>query len=148
MPGQGAVHVIPALPDQSAPPSFVGSWRIVETEVWSQDALDTVQPAYIRFDEESQGHLGLIVIGAGIDCRFSTRDGRPFVEFSFSGDDDGRPCSGRAWASIDDDGVLRGRLFLHCGDDSEFVAERGGDGALGPAPMTGPVPRGRRRRRR
>lgn len=104
--------------------AFAGGWRIVETEVWEEDALDTVQPAFVRFDDECIGSFGMIVIQAGIDCRFGVRDGRPLVEFTFEGDDDGHPCTGRAWATIEPDGKLRGRLFIHLGDDSEFVAER------------------------
>lgn len=107
--------------------AFQGRWHIVETELWDQDALDTVQPAFLKFDDESIGSLGMIVIGAGLDCRFGTRDGKPIVEFTFEGDDDGHPCSGRGWAAIDADGKLRGRLFIHLGDDSGFVA------ALAPA---------------
>jgi len=52
--------------------AFSGSWHIVETELWDQDALDTVQPAFLKFDDESIGSLGMIVIGAGLDCRFGT----------------------------------------------------------------------------
>jgi hypothetical protein len=108
--------------------AFSGSWHIVETELWDQDALDLVQPAFIKFDDECIGSFGMIAIGAGIDCRFSTRDGKPLVEFTFEGDDDGHPCTGRGWGVIDAGGKLRGRLFLHLGDDSEFVAERSGGG--------------------
>lgn len=89
-----------------------------------QDALHAVQPAFIKFDDERVGSLGMIVIGAGIDRRFSTRDGKPFVEFTFEGDDDGPPCSGRGVGVIEADEKLRGRLFLRLGDDSDFVAER------------------------
>lgn len=113
--------------------AFTGGWRIVETEVWAEDALDTVQPAFVRFDDECIGSFGMIVIQAGIDCRFGVRDGRPLVEFTFEGDDDGHPCTGRAWATIEPDGKLRGRLFIHLGDDSEFVAERAAQSSPRPA---------------
>jgi len=58
------------------------------------------------------------------------RDGKPFVEFTFEGDDDGHPCTGRAWAQIESDGRLRDRIYIHLGDDSEFMAERGEDAAV------------------
>jgi hypothetical protein len=126
--------------------AFSGSWHIVETELWDQDALDLVQPAFIKFDDECIGSFGMIAIGAGIDCRFSTRDGKPLVEFTFDGDDDGHPCSGRGWGVIDADGKLRGRLFLHLGDDSEFVAERGEGGEIAVGGNQRPRKRPRRRR--
>lgn len=57
-------------------------------------------------------------------CYYSQRDGKPLVEFSWNGHDDGRPKNGRGYAVLESDGTLRGRLFLHQGDDSGFVAER------------------------
>ena len=101
-----------------------GEWRITATEVWDRDALDLVQPAFIRFEDDRLGAFGMIALEAGIDCRFAELDGKPTVEFSFAGDDDGQPCCGRGWAMLERDGKLRGRLFLHRGDDSSFVAER------------------------
>jgi len=58
----------------------------------------------------------------------SSRRGSLIV-FTFEGDDDGHPCTGRAWAEIQSDGKLRGRIYIHLGDDSEFVAKRGEDAA-------------------
>jgi hypothetical protein len=44
------------------------------------------------------GELNLIAIEASVDYRVGTRDGAPIAEFSWEGDDDGRPISGRGWA--------------------------------------------------
>ncbi|MBX3159202.1 MAG: hypothetical protein KF773_24755 [Deltaproteobacteria bacterium] len=111
-------------PTRTTAAAFSGTWRITETELWDTDALDMMQPAFIRFDDEMVGSFGMIVISAEIDCRFGVRDGKPLVEFTFSGDDDGHPCTGRGWGVIDADGKLRGRIYIHLGDDSEFVASR------------------------
>ena len=119
-------------PDRTTATAFSGTWRITSAELWDTDALDTMQPAFIKFDDESIGSFGMIVISAGIDCRFGTRDGKPLVEFTFDGDDDGHPCTGRAWGVIDD-GKIRGRMYIHLGDDSGFVAERP-RGAIGRTP--------------
>jgi hypothetical protein len=43
---------------------------------------------------------------------------------SWEGFDDGSPASGRGWATLDTAGRLVGRIFIHKGDDSGFVAER------------------------
>ncbi len=58
------------------------------------------------------------------DCRFSERDGKPCVEFSWQGHDDSDDTCGRGWAIIKDDGKMHGRIFIHCGDDSTFNAKR------------------------
>jgi len=83
-----------------------------------------VQPAFIRFDDNRLGALGMIATQADLDCRYAMRDGKALAEFTFDGDDDGDPWLGRGWATLESDGTLHGRLFIHHGDDSDFVAER------------------------
>ncbi len=100
-----------------------GRWRIVETDMWDQEALDTVVPAYIRFDRRGMGEMQLIAIDASIDYRVEERDDASVVQFTWAGFDEGDPTSGRAWARIDGD-TLRGTLFIHQGDESTFVATR------------------------
>ena len=64
-----------------------------------------------------------------------TRDGRSGVEFSSEGNDDCDPASGRAWAVLEEDDSLRGRIFFHLGNDSSFTAVRGG--RVGPVAVRG-----------
>ena len=52
------------------------------------------------------------------------RDGRPGVEFSWQGSDEGDDVSGRGWAALNPDGKLEGHIYFHLGDDSAFRAER------------------------
>jgi len=101
-----------------------GEWRIATTDLWDRAALDLVEPAFIRFDDEGLGAFGMIALTGNLHCYYSERDGRPLVEFTWEGDDDGDARCGRGWASVHADGTLRGRLFIHLGDDSGFVAER------------------------
>jgi hypothetical protein len=105
---------------RTTPKLFHGRWRIIETEVWAEDALDLVVPAHITFAQGGLGHFQMIAVEGGIDCRFETDR----VEFSWVGDDDGEQTNGRGWAEIGKDGKLRGRLYFHQGDDSSFVAQR------------------------
>ena len=102
------------------PKAFLGTWRIVETEAWDQDALDLAGPAHITFTADGLGHFQMIAVQGEIDPRF---DGTR-VEFSWAGDDDGTESSGRGWAEIGEDGKLRGRIYFHQGDDSGFVAKK------------------------
>jgi hypothetical protein len=123
---------------RTTPKQFLGRWRIAETDMWDRDALDLVVPAHITFKQGALGHFQMIAVEGGLDCRF---DGDR-VEFSWLGDDEGQPTGGRGWAELKDDGKLRGRLYFHQGDDTEFVAERE------EVPGTGrkTAARGRRRR--
>ena len=101
-----------------------GTWRLVETEVWDVDALDLIESAHLTFGPRGLGELQLIAIGAEIDYRVTERDGLPFVEFSWAGHDDADPASGRGWAQLEPGGALKGRLFIHQGDESGFTAYR------------------------
>lgn len=107
--------------------SLSGRWRIVETELWDSDALNLVAPAFIEFGEEGLGSFGLIAVQGEMDCREVVRDGRQGVEFSWEGNDECDPASGRGWAVPEEDGSLRGRIFFHFGDDSGFTPVRGAE---------------------
>jgi hypothetical protein len=95
---------------------FEGVWRIEEMEVWGDDSPNLLGPANITFDDDELGSLQFVA--------FSERDGRPLVEFSWQGHDDSDDACGRGWAIIEGDGNLRGRIFIHCADDSAFIAKR------------------------
>ena len=93
--------------------------------MWDQEALDLVVPAHITFEASGLGEMELIAIGASIDYRVEQGDGSPIVEFSWSGFDDGEPTSGRGRAAVEGD-TMHGKLFIHQGDESKFVAKRSG----------------------
>ena len=108
---------------------FVGWWRIVEMELWDADAVDLVGPAFIEFGKDLSGRFRFIVVDGWMDCRVVERSGRPCVEFSWEGSDEGDEVSGRGWAVVADDGTLEGRIFFHRGDASGFRAVRAGAAA-------------------
>jgi hypothetical protein len=99
-----------------------GRWRIVGMEMWDRDAIDLVRPGFIQFANDGTGQFGFIAVDGWMDCRWTERDSRPFVEFSWDGSDEGDRVSGRGWAILAEDGALSGRLFIHMGDDSGFCA--------------------------
>jgi hypothetical protein len=103
---------------------IVGRWRITEMDNWDQEAVDLVEPGFIEFDEDGLGGLGFIAVTGELDCRDADRDGRPGVEFSWQGSDEGDDVSGRGWAALNPDGTLEGHIYFHLGDDSAFHAER------------------------
>lgn len=139
--GQSVQTIVPEDFYEKTPPAFFGRWRIIETDVWSRDALDEAVPANITFQERAQGHFQMIHVEGGLDCRFS----HDRVEFSWSGVDGRRQKSGRGWAELQPDGALRGRIYFHCGDDSSFTAYRD-PAPPAPQPVRPPVFRPGRRR--
>jgi hypothetical protein len=104
------------------PSSWRGRWRITEMELWEQDFLDLVVPAHITFDDDAMGSFQFGAVDGWLDCRFSTRDGLSFVEFSWEGNDDSDASCGRGWAKLLPEVGREGRLFIHQGDDSSFKA--------------------------
>ncbi len=92
-------------------------------ELWDRDYLDLDGPAHITFDTERLGSFQFGAVRGWIDYRVATDGGSAKVEFSWEGFNDSDPSCGRGWATIADDRLV-GRLYLHNGDDSAFVAER------------------------
>ena len=119
---------------------FLGSWRIVEMELWDSDYLDLVVPAHITLAEERMGTFQFGTVRGWIHYQVGERDARPAVEFSWEGENDTDSACGRGWAILEGD-RLEGRLFIHRGDDSAFTATRA------ELPEVGISRRPRRRRR-
>lgn len=108
---------------QNSAASLTGRWRIVAMSGWDRDAIDLVQPGFIEFTKDRTGRFGIIAVRGWLDCRPAERDGRPSIEFSWDGEDEGDQASGRGWATLVDDTTIEGHLFFHMGDDSSFRAQ-------------------------
>ena len=103
---------------------FAGTWRIVEMELWDRDAFDLVGPAHFTFGQDAGGNFQFIAVEGQMDCRFSEKEGKPRVDFTWEGNDECDPASGRGWAVLDGDAIT-GRISFHGGDDSAFTARCG-----------------------
>lgn len=114
---------------------ILGHWQITGMKVW--DRLHRRRgEAYVGIDPNRFGEFHIARVTGWIDYRLVERGGRPAVEWSWEGNEEMDQVSGRGWAVPGEDGHLRGRIFIHDGDDSVFEAKRGGGAAT----------RGRRRR--
>ena len=101
---------------------FEGDWRIIEMELWDQDAIDLLGPAFITFEpKKNSGQFQFIAVHGWMDCRFTERDMLPAVEFSWEGNDEMDPASGRGWALFEG-GLLKGRIFIHRLEYTGFTA--------------------------
>ncbi len=118
--------------------AFAGTWRILEMEIWDKDAFNLVGPAHFTFGRDGLGNFRFIAVEGELDCRYSEEEGKPRVDFTWEGNDECDPASGRGWAVRNGD-VIVGRIFLHLGDDSAFTARR--------TKVTRPARKSRSRRR-
>jgi hypothetical protein len=93
-------------------------------DLWDGDALDVVGPAFIEFGADKTGHFGFIAVKGWMDCRETTIDDRPGLDFSWDGNDECDRVSGRGWVALQSDGTLKGHIYFHLGMDSAFWATR------------------------
>ena len=110
-------------PTATAQGELLGRWRITGMELWSAEAFDLLGAAFFRFDQYG-GEFQFIAVRGGLDCHYSERDGRATVDFSWEGEDDGEPRCGRGWAILESKRNLRGKIYFHLGDESEFDAKK------------------------
>jgi hypothetical protein len=112
---------------RSKPESILGHWRITQMEMWDQDFVDAEVEGYVRLDHGGAGEFQFGYVHGWIDHDLTEREGRPAAEWSWEGNDEMDPASGRGWAVLQDDGTIKGKLSFHQGDRSGFVAVRTGE---------------------
>lgn len=103
---------------------LAGRWRIVEMDLWDHEVIDLVGPAFIQFDQDGTGSFRFIAVEGFLDCQYEDTVGRPAVQFTWDGNDECDPASGRGWAALEEDGSLVGHIYFHLGDDSGYRAVR------------------------
>jgi hypothetical protein len=101
---------------------MIGSWRIVEMDLWDRDAIDLLGPAHIELEADGTGSFRFIAVEGFLDVKRDDGAPHPGAEFTWEGGDDGTRASGRGWVELQPDGSLSGRIFFHLGDDSGFRA--------------------------
>ncbi len=102
---------------------ITGCWRIISMSAWEDDFLDEEVEAYIEFADKGCGDFHFGNVQGQMDCRLTTRDGEPSVEWTWDGNAEMDAAQGRGWAVVKDD-ELHGMIFFHGGDESEFVAKK------------------------
>jgi hypothetical protein len=110
-------------PSLSSP--FTGRWRIVTMSAWEQSFIDEEEEGYIEFGDKDRGQFHFGCVHGQMDCRLTTSDGEPAVEWTWDGNDEMDPAQGGGWAVLMGD-ELHGMIFFHQGDDAGFVAKKTG----------------------
>ena len=105
------------------PNPFSGRWRIISMSAWEQEFIDEEEEGYVEFTDKRGGEFHFGYVHRNMDCRITTRDGQQAVEWTWEGNDEMDPAAGRGWAVVKGD-ELRGRIFFHGGDESDFVGKR------------------------
>ncbi|MHC4173998.1 MAG: hypothetical protein ACYTBX_10040 [Planctomycetota bacterium] len=103
---------------------IIGRWIITEMESWDPESFNMEVQAFVEFGPEGRGRFQFCLVQGFMDYCVTERDGEPAVEWSWEGSDEMDPACGRGWAVLEKAGKLRGRIFIHNGDDSAFTADR------------------------
>jgi len=118
-------EVLPPPTPDLLPDALVGYWRIQWMELWSQENVETLGPAFLRLNRDGTGEVSFLCVEGWLDCEPTQRDGMPAADFSWEGSDDGDTRCGRGWFRLTEvkDAIV-GRFFFHRGDNSAFRAHR------------------------
>ena len=85
-------------PSLSSP--FTGRWRIVSMSAWEQSFIDEEEEGYIEFGDKDRGQFHFGYVHGQMDCRLTTRDGEPAVEWTWDGNDEMDPAQGAGRAVL------------------------------------------------
>jgi len=100
---------------------LVGRWRITWMEQWDQRFVDAEVEGFIRFDEDGSGEFQFGYVHGYLQYQVTEHNDKPAVVFTFEGNDEMDPCSGRGWAFRKGDRI-GGKIIFHNGDASKFKA--------------------------
>src|SRR3972149_8597226 len=104
------------------PDKYVGKWRIIHMDQWDQDFVDLVVPGYVTIKKDGLGSFQFGAVQGEIDCRIERQFDGEVLSFTWEGEDECDPASGRGWARVDRN-EMTGQIFFHLGDDSGFKAQ-------------------------
>lgn len=103
--------------------SVVGRWRITSMEMWDADYFDMEVPAYVQIRPNLHGEFQFGLVTGGFVAQFRAAGAVERVDFVWEGGDENDAASGHGWMEVQGD-EAHGRICMHQGDDSDFMAVR------------------------
>lgn len=98
---------------------LVGSWRIIEADLWDRDYLDLVEPATMTIRADGHGEIAFGAMQAGLDVEYAGS----MVLFTWAGFDEMDEVSGTGSAELLDDGTVEIAFAYHLGDEAVLKAQ-------------------------
>lgn len=104
--------------------NFAGTWIITEMEMWDADYFNMEVQAHLRIEENGIGSFQFGLVAGGLDGEVVKQGKAERFAFTWEGQDEMDPISGRGWLEMRTPDSVEGRLKIHLGDGSTFVAVR------------------------
>ncbi|MBN2015630.1 hypothetical protein JW766_02250 [Candidatus Dojkabacteria bacterium] len=106
---------------------YAGIWHIYEMETWDEDYFNMEVQAYIEIKPNGSGDFQFGLVSGQIDGEVAKDGNTERFEFSWDGSDECDPASGSGWFKLKDDKHIEGKIKIHHGDSSTFLAKRPGN---------------------
>ena len=110
------------LPEHDHP--FIGTWHIYAMEFWSADYFNMEVQAYVELRADLVGAFQFGLVSGAIRGDLEGAPDRQRFVFTWEGNDEMDPASGRGWLRLKGKNELLGLIALHHGDRSRFKARR------------------------
>ena len=104
--------------------NFAGTWHITTMEMWDADYFNMEVQAYLRIGDNGIGSFQFGLVSGGLDGEVVKLGKTERFEFTWEGQDEMDPVSGSGWLKMSTPDRVEGRLKIHLGDGSTFVAVR------------------------
>jgi uncharacterized protein YndB with AHSA1/START domain len=103
---------------------YEGVWHILEMELWDEDYFNMEVQAYMRIGADGSGDFQFGLVSGGLDGEVVKTGSLERFEFTWEGQDENDPASGSGWLEVSGKDKAKGRIKLHLGDSSGFLAVR------------------------
>lgn len=107
---------------------IVGTWHIIEMELWDEDYFNMEVQAFITIASNGTGSFQFGLVGGGLDGTFDTSEQN--FQFEWEGFSEMDECFGEGWIALSSEGEsaeddeAEGTISLEYGDSSRFKAVR------------------------
>lgn len=105
---------------------FLGTWDIIEMEMWDEDYFNMEVKAYIKIEENGSGEFQFGLVRGFIDGKIVQYNEENKFEFSWQGNDEMDEVFGSGWIKFRSKtkNKFDGEFRFFEGDDSTFIAKR------------------------
>jgi hypothetical protein len=103
---------------------FAGTWHFYEMELWDEDYFNMDVQAYIKINSQGYGRFQFGLVSGEISGEVVQYGAGERFDFTWGGNDECDPASGRGWLELKDRDGLKGKVKFQRGDNSKLRARR------------------------